>query len=266
MAEAIVELSEITVRFRNKKVLGPLSLKINSGDFWGIVGPNGAGKSTFIKVIAGLQPVSDGSVAVFEQSFSTGSSGSIKSVRKNIGILLQHHLFYPDLPFTVEDVVFFGRASLPGLGRSYRPSDIEAVNHVISELNLEHLRHRLYRELSGGESRKVQIARLLAQESELLLLDEPTSGLDLDWQERLTQLVEDLYNRFRKTIIMVTHDIDRLPACCNGVLLLQSGNVLGMGLPADVFNAETLSNLYGCTIEVSEHYGRFYAYSVGLRE
>jgi len=266
MADAIAELENVIVRFRSENVLGPLNLKIEQNDFLGVVGPNGAGKSTFLKVMAGLHQVSEGNVIVFGRSLTSGSRDSIKSARKNIGMLLQHHLFYPDLPFTVEDVVFFGRAGLPGLGRGYSPLDIEIVNNIISVLNLEHLRHRLYRELSGGECRKVQLARLLAQQSELLLLDEPTAGLDLDWQEKLTQLVADLYNRFKKTIIMVTHDVDRLPECCNRVLLLQNGNVLAKGAPAQVFKADVLSNLYGCNIEVTERKGRFHAYSLGLKE
>lgn len=266
MAVAIAELENVTVRFRGEKVLGPLNLKIEQNDFFGVVGPNGAGKSTFLKVLAGLHRVSEGSVIVFGQSFAGGSRNSIKSVRKNIGMLMQHHLFYPDLPFTVEDVIFFGRAGLRGLGRRYSPFDIETVNNVISELNLEYLRHRLYRELSGGECRKVQLARLLAQQSELLLLDEPAAGLDLDWQEKVTQLVANLYDRFGKTIIMVTHDVDRLPECCNRVLLLRNGNVLAKGAPSEVLRADVLSNLYGCTIEVAERKGRFHAYSLGLKE
>ena len=99
-----------------------------------------------------------------------------------------------------------------------------------------------------------------------MLLDEPAAGLDLDWQEKVTQLVADLYNRFEKTIIMVTHDVDRLPECCNRVLLLRNGNVLAKCAPSEVFKADVLSNLYGCTIEVAERKGRFHAYSLGLRE
>ena len=266
MVDAIVELKNITVHYQNKKVLGPITLKINPGDFLGVVGPNGAGKSTLIKIIAGLQHVSEGDVTVFCNSLNTGPIRLTQSLRNNIGILPQHHTFYPDLPFTVEDVVFFGRVGLPGLGQNYRSSDIETVNHVLSVLNLEHLRSRLYRELSGGERQKIQFARLLAQESEILLLDEPTAGLDLDWQGRLTRLVEDLYKIFDKTIIMVTHHVDHLPACCNRVLLLQNGEVLAVGKPSEVLRSDVLSNIYNCPIEVEERNGRFHTYSLGLKE
>ena len=234
MAETIAELENIIVRFRDKKVLGPFSLTVTKGDFWGIVGPNGAGKSTLLKLLAGLHPVSEGKITVFGKTFGSGSSGLLKSSRNRIGFLLQHHTFYPDLPFTVNDVVLFGRVGLPGLGRTYRTIDIETVDYAIDELNLEHLRYRLYRELSGGERRKVQLARLLAQEADFLLLDEPTAGLDLDWQERLTQLVGDLYLRFEKTIFMVTHDVEFVADCNPNVIVMSNTRIINTGSAREV--------------------------------
>lgn len=266
MAETVAELENIEVRYRNKTVLGPVSLTIEKGDFWGIIGPNGAGKSTLLKTIAGLQPFSGGLLTVFGSVFHPGEKHSTITAKKNIGLLFQHHDFYPDLPFTVKDVVLFGRTGLPGFGRGFRAVDREAAEHAIASLNLANFRSRLYRELSGGEKRKVQFARLVAQEAELMLLDEPTAGLDLDWQERLTQLVENLYRRFGKTIIMVTHDVDRLPGCCNKALLLQNGGVLAQGTTADVFQREIFSRLYNCDIEIAVRNGRYHAYSLGLRE
>lgn len=266
MAETVVKLDNIIVRYRNKPVLGPVSLTIEKGDFWGIIGPNGAGKSTLLKTIAGLQFFSGGQLTVFGSAYSPGVTNLTATARKQTGLLFQHHDFYPDLPFTVEDVVLFGRTGLPGFGCRFRPIDRTAAENAIKSLNLENFRLRLYRELSGGEQRKVQLARLVAQEAELMLLDEPTAGLDLDWQERLTQLVEDLYRRIGRTIIMVTHDVDRIPACCNKTLLLQNGAVLAQGTPADVFQREIFSRLYNCDIEVAVRNGRYHAYSLGLRK
>ena len=266
MAEAVVEFVNVVVRYRNKKVLGPLSLHVHPGDFWGVVGPNGAGKSTLLKTLSGLQTLSEGYINVYGEPLDSRLHRRGPTLRKQIGILLQHHDFFPDLPFNVEDVVLFGRTVFPSLGRRYRPTDWKTVDNTIADLDLSHLRNRLYRELSGGEKRKVQLARLVAQEADILLLDEPTAGLDLDWQERLTQLVEDLYRRLGKTIIMVTHDVDHLPSCCNRVLLLNNGDVQAVGTPAEVFQKNILSRLYGCTIEVAEHKGRYHAYSLGIKE
>ena len=261
MAETLIECEDCIVRHNSKTILGPLSFVFKKGEFWGIIGPNGAGKSTLLRVIAGLKSVSHGSFSVFGSARGSAADSPAGTAKKQIGLLFQHHDFYPDLPFTVEDVVLFGRTGLPGFGRRFRAIDRTAAGRAISGLNLENLRHRLYRELSGGEQRKVQLARLVAQEAEMILLDEPTAGLDLDWQERLTQLVEELYRRSGKTIVMVTHDVDRLPACCTNVLLLKNGEILAMGAPADVFQSDILSQLYNCKIEVAFRNGRYHAFS-----
>jgi ABC-type cobalamin/Fe3+-siderophores transport system ATPase subunit len=261
MAETVAEIENIRVCYRDKTVLGPISLTIKKGEFWGVIGPNGAGKSTLLSIIAGFRKVSEGRLTVFGATYAPGSSGLTAQAKKQTGLLFQHHDFYPDLPFTVEDVVLFGRTGLLGFGRGFRRSDKEAARDAIASLNLENFRSRLYRELSGGEQRKVQLARLVAQEAELMLLDEPTAGLDIDWRERLTKLTEDLYNRSGKTIFMVTHDVDRLPACCTHVLLLQGGNVLAMGSPEDVIRSDTFSRLYNCTIEITHRNGRYHALS-----
>ncbi len=264
MAVTVAKLQEAVVSHRGKKLLGPLSFVIKQGEFWGIIGPNGAGKSTLLRTLAGKQVVSGGQISLFEYCETHGlTKKSPPSVLRRTGILLQRHDFLPDIPFTVEDVVLFGRIGYPGIGRQYRPEDRVAVDRVLGQMEMLAYRYRLYRELSGGEQRKVQLARLLAQEPELMLLDEPTTGLDMDWQERLTSLIADLYRRFTMTVVMVTHDIDRLPNCCNNVLLLKYGSVLAMGKPEDVFTETMLTGLYGCAIEVAVRNGRYHAFSLG---
>ena len=266
MAQAVVQCDNILVSYRKKRVLGPLSLHVHYGDFWGIVGPNGAGKSTLFKAIASLIPIDEGRITILGEQSSPPLWRNSPASRRHVGVLLQHHDFFPDLPFTVEDVVMFGRIAQMGLGRRTTDIDRRQVAESLESLGLSDFRKRLYRELSGGEQRKVHLARLVAQQPEVFLLDEPTAGLDLDWQERLTQLVDDLYRRLGKTIIMVTHDVDRLPSCCNRVLLLRSGSILASGDTSEVLCSSVLSTLYGCTIEVAQREGRYHAYSLGVKE
>lgn len=266
MAEAVVQYDDVTAGYRGKAVVGPLSLHVHPGDFWGIIGPNGAGKSTLLRMLAGLQPLQSGTIHVLGDRYLPAGHREQAAIRKKIGVLLQHHDFFPDLPVTVEDVVFFGRLGLRGLGRPFSDEDRRAAGDAMSELGLDGFGGRLYRELSGGEKRKVQLARIIAQKPEIILLDEPTAGLDLDWQERLTRLTDDLYRRHGKTIIMVTHDIDRLPASCNRVLLLKDGRELAAGPPDEVFQTDILSRLYGCSIEVHKRRDRYHAHRLGLLE
>ncbi|MFW6255671.1 MAG: ATP-binding cassette domain-containing protein, partial [Candidatus Sumerlaeota bacterium] len=144
--------------------------------------------------------------------------------------------------------------------------DHDAVEEAIHALQLDPLRHRLYRDLSGGERQKTQLARLLAQGADLFLIDEPAAGLDLDWQERLTQLIEWLYLAKGKTIVVVTHDVDLLPASCKQVILLKEAQAEAVGAPAELFTREILSDLYACEMEVAQRRGRYHAYSTGLGE
>ena len=266
MAEAVVQFDEVTAGYRGKPVVGPLSMHVHPGDFWGIIGPNGAGKSTLLRILAGLQPLQSGTVHVLGDCYLPASHREQMAIRKKIGVLLQHHDFFPDLPVTVRDVVFFGRLGLRGIGRPFGDEDRQAVSDAMSELGLDGFAGRLYRELSGGEKRKVQLARILTQQPEIILLDEPTAGLDLDWQERLSQLTDDLYHRHGTTIIMVTHDVDRLPASCNRVLLIKHGKALAAGAPDEVFQSDILSRLYGCNIEVHKRRDRYHAHRLGLLE
>lgn len=246
MGAALIECVDAEVRYRNALALGPLSMRIESGDFWGVVGPNGAGKSTLLRLLSGQVRV---------------DRGEIFRTKVDVGFLLQHHDYTKDLPFRVKDVVGFGVLSAGSLGFGLGADEKLRVVNALQHLGLEQMRDKLYRELSGGERQKVQFARLIAQDSDLSLLDEPTAGLDLDWQERVTHLAAQFHDADAKTIVMVTHDVDRLPECCGKVLLLKNGRVLAAGKPADVFNRSTLSELYDCKMEVAERAGRYHAFS-----
>jgi ABC-type cobalamin/Fe3+-siderophores transport system ATPase subunit len=212
-----------------------------------------------LRVLAGLESIDQGGLEVMGVE---GNRAGRERLRSRVGLLFQHHEYLPELPFTVEDVVGFGRVGRASLGLSRNRRDREAVGRALERLGLDAMRQRLYRELSGGERQKVQLARLLAQEAELLLLDEPAAGLDLDWQERLTALVGELFDEARTTVVMVTHEVDRLPARCDQALLLRQGRVVAQGTPAAVFTAKQLSAAYDCEMEVRERLGRIHAFSV----
>lgn len=246
MGSTLIECENVQVRSRRTTLLGPISMTVEAGDFWGIVGPNGAGKSTLLRVLAGgIHPY----------------NGSIRHEIANIGYLLQHHDYSFELPFRVRDVVGFGVVGASSFGPEYSTGETEAIDSALGNMGLEQMGDRLYRELSGGERRKVQFARLAAQGADLALLDEPTAGLDLDWQERVTNLAARFHVQDCRTVVMVTHDVDRLPDCTNKVLLLKDGKVLESGAPAKVLRNDLLTDLYGCSVEVVERDGRYHAFS-----
>jgi len=235
-------------------------MSVHRGDFIGVVGPNGSGKTTLLRLLSGQvkaranHPHSQVDITASPPRRSTLG-------QRNIAFLFQHHTHTPTIPFTVEDIVYFGRTGGRGFGRSYTKTDHDAVATALQAMGLASFRRRLYRELSGGEKQKTQFARLLAQQADVHLLDEPTAGLDLDWQERVSGLTDELHSTYDKSIVMVTHDVDRLPSCCNRVLLLRQGRVLAHGAPEECLVPDLLEKLYGCRMEVLRKDGRYHAFS-----
>jgi iron complex transport system ATP-binding protein len=246
-AGPLIVLEEAVVRYGRHRALGPVSLAVERGELVGVVGPNGAGKSTLLAALAGSVPLSSGRRSAFLPP------------RRLAATLLQHHRYVPDLPLTASDVVRFGRIPHRRLGGRLGRVDRAAVDDALAALDLAPLAERPYRALSGGQQRKVQLARLLAQDAPLLLLDEPSAGLDLEWRERLVALVARLHDRHDRAVVLVTHDVDQLPASCTRVLLLEDGLLRADGPPASVLRGEVLSALYGCPIELVDRAGRWHA-------
>ncbi len=257
---AVVECQGLEVRRQGRTVLGPLDLEVLPGDLVGVVGPNGAGKSTLLRALAGVDPPAAGRLEVCGQPLDR-RCGRRSALRVEVGSLLQHHEFSPDLPLSVAEVVGFGRVGRRSLLARPGPEDAEAVERAVASLGLGPLRSRLYRELSGGERRKVQLARLLAQGARLLLLDEPAAGLDLEWQERLTGLVGLLHRDAGAAVVMVTHEVGHLPASCTRVVLLRAGRAVASGRPAEVLRPDLLTATYGCAMAVAEEAGRYHAHA-----
>ena len=262
----LVELKEFSYIRSKTQILKNISLSVKSGDFLGIVGPNGAGKSTLLKAVGGDIKPSEGEVRSYLHANAVNNSAYKTNFRPadKIGFLLQQQNFRPEVPFTAEDIVRFGKMQFSLKPNRFNQPDRISVDKALQAMQIEHLRNRLYRNLSGGERQKVQLARIYAQQAELILLDEPAAGLDLDWQERLTKLVGDIHSVYEKTVVMVTHEIDHLPDCCNKILLMKEGTPLASGSPKDILTSELLSKLYECPMEVVKRGNRFHAFSTGL--
>ncbi len=256
-----IEIENIEVRHGRRRALGPVSLTLREGAFLGVVGPNGAGKSTLLRALAGLQPVHDGGIRLFGKPVATRGLRRCRTCVRDVGFLFQRHDFTPELPFTVEDVVRFGRVRPEWLRFRFSAEDQAAVETALEHLDLSSLRFRLYRELSGGERQRVQFARLLAQEARIILLDEPTAGLDLDARERVTALAAEMRSTFGKTVVMVTHEVDRLPADTDNVLLLDRGRTAACGPPEAVLTPELLARAYCCPVVVLHRNRRFHAFA-----
>lgn len=192
----VIQVENVSFSYDGFPVLEDVNLSIGEKEFVWIVGPNGGGKTTLLKLILGLLKPSRGKISIF------GKEPERSLAR--VGYMTQHARLDPDFPVNVLDVVLMGRL---GLGRPfgpYHPNDKALAENALSEVGLLDLRNRSFSSLSGGQQRRLLIARALAGDPELLILDEPTASLDMVVEKELFELLQRLSERL--TIITVSHD------------------------------------------------------------
>jgi len=249
----VIDIRGISKSFGSKKVLSDFSLNIKKQDFVAIIGPNGAGKTTLLKIINGLIAPDAGSVKVFE--LDPVKDGLF--VRKKIGFIFQNEFISRNAPLSVKDVVCVGRSGVKGLFRKLDQNDYVSVKSSMKEVGIMELENRPAGFLSGGEQRKVSIARELARDVEILLLDEILMNLDPASQMEINSLITSIYKKHKLTIVFVTHLLRYLPEGINRVVALKDGEVFGDFSHGD-FNLKDLSDLYGINEEnLKKYVGNF---------
>ena len=258
MITGSLALSAIRIKRTGRVILEIDNLQIDSGAFVGIIGTNGAGKTTLLKLCCGLFRPNQGVIKFDDIDFTQLSSWRKNSLRKHIGYIPQSAEYNPDLPFTLREVVAMGRTSVKPLLKRLNREDYEIVDHWIDKLGLNELRNQTFRSLSGGEQQKTLIARAMAQEARILMLDEPCSNLDFNWSYQITQVIENLYNLTKVTVLMVSHQSNLLPDSCRRVILLHKGRIIADGLPDDVLTSAEFEKAYGCRVEMMKIGGRRY--------
>lgn len=245
----LFSFGQVQVAHRGRMLLKDISLNLKNGEFLGIVGPNGAGKSTLLMALLGFRPIISGKAEILGRDIRRMSGSGWADIRKRIGYLPQKPEIDPFFPITVEEVVLMGRLSHRGFMQTLTAKDRTVAETSLHALGVDHLRHRPFGQLSGGEQQKVQLARILTQEPEIILFDEPMSGLDLKWQYRLGEIIEGLAQKRKTGLIMITHEPQHLPPSCREVALLHSGEILAAGPRDDLLSEELLSRLYDCRVE-----------------
>ncbi|MFL5249703.1 MAG: ABC transporter ATP-binding protein [Myxococcales bacterium] len=249
MSDSALEVEGI--RFRHpgaaRDALQGVTLRLDRGEIAGVVGPNAAGKSTLARIAAGLVAPSAGVVRL------GGTDVRALSRRERalrVAFLAQDEP--GDVPFTAREIALMGRAPHLGLWALEGEADREKAQAALEELDAAQLADRPASQLSGGERKRVYLARTFAQGAPVLVLDEPTDALDLRHQARL---VEALRARARQggSALLVMHDLSLAAAACDRVVLLREGSVAAAGTPAEVLRAEVLENVYGTGLDVFPH-------------
>ncbi len=245
-----LEVRGLTTGYNGKAVLRDVSFRVSRGEFVGVIGPNGSGKSTLFKTVLGLLKPWEGSASFF------GHEG--KARRGEVGYMPQVEMVDWDFPVTVGDVAMMGRYG--GLGLFRRPSaaDRAAAESALSQVDMLDHRGTLIGELSGGQRRRVLLARAMASNARLLLLDEPMAGLDATAQHRILDVLAHLRTQ-GTTIVMSTHDLSCVSTACDRACCL-AGRVVAFGKPHEVLTERVLSETFGTHLLTVHVDGKTYAY------
>lgn len=239
-----LRVDQLKFSYGEERVLKGVSFELDSGEMLGIIGPNGSGKTTLIKCLNGLIEPDGGTLELEGRNLADFSR---REVARTIGYVPQ--VENQTFPYTVFDAVLTGRSA-----RSHwKPSeeDLTAVARTLAEMGLDDLALRDVRALSGGQLRKVLIARAFAQEPRLLTLDEPMASLDLCHQLEVLNTVQDWLIDERGTLITF-HDLNLAAKYCDRLLIMKEGEIFARGGP-EVLTPKTIEPVYGVEVEVTKN-------------
>lgn len=225
-------------------ILSDVSLDVRYGQVVALVGPNGAGKSTLLGVLAGDVSPSTGSVLLDGKPLGEWPPRELARARS---VLLQANQVA--FSFTAQQVIDMGRA--PWIGSPQAEEDERAIREATTAADVGHLTERGFPHLSGGEKARVSLARVLAQETRVVLLDEPTAALDLRHQEAVLQIARRLAAE-GKAVIVVLHDLSLAGAYADEIAILARGALVARGAPSEVLTEERIAEVYGTPVRVTE--------------
>ncbi|MCI3921954.1 ABC transporter ATP-binding protein [Paenibacillus sp. TRM 82003] len=226
------------VRFahRRRPVLHGVDLDAAAGRVLGVVGPNGSGKTTLLRTLHGSLRPAAGRVEVDGDDVAALSA---REVARRVAVVAQEDEGVP--PLTVADMVLLGRTPHRGAFSRTSAADEEGAAAALERVGALHLADRPFPELSGGERRRVLVARALTQDAPNLLLDEPTNHLDVRHQHDVLALLRGL----GRTVVVVLHDLNLAAAHCDEVVLLDAGRVVAAGTPGEVLTPQRVAAVYG---------------------
>lgn len=233
-----ISATDVTVTYRNgHTALRNATFEVPTGTITALVGVNGAGKSTLFKAIMGFVPAAKGEISVLGMPVK-------EALKRNIvAYVPQSEEVDWSFPVLVEDVVMMGRYGHMGFFRRPRKADHTAVTEALARVNMTEFRHRQIGELSGGQRKRVFLARALAQEGKVILLDEPFTGVDVQTEDQIIELLRDMRDEGR-VMLVSTHNLGSVPEFCDRTVLVKE-TVLAYGRTEDTFTHDNLELAFG---------------------
>lgn len=226
--EKIIEIKQLSKSFGNIKAVDDLSFSVREGELFAFLGLNGAGKSTTINIMCGMLSKDSGEVIINHKNIDNDLVG----IKKDLGVVFQNSVF--DMPLSVYDNLR-SRAILYGLSNEQFENKLDELGKL---LDFSSLLNRTYGKLSGGQKRKIDIARALFHEPKILILDEPTTGLDPQTRRKVWEVIDYLRKEKKLTVFLTTHYMEEV-SDADYVVILDSGKIVAEGTPLDLKNRYT---------------------------
>lgn len=253
-----LEFTDVVVRREGRNIIDHVSWEVADDQRWVILGPNGAGKTTLLQLADTLMHPTSGTVTILGETLGRTD---VFEVRPRIGFASSAMAKRVPRDETVLNTVLTAAFSVLGRwNENYEDIDERRALRVLGDWRLEHLAERTFGTLSDGEQKRVQIARAVMTDPELLLLDEPTASLDLGSREELLALLSGYASSpTTPAMLMVTHHVEEIPVGFTHVMLLREGRVVAAGPIAETLTADSLSEAFGMPITLSSEDGRYAA-------
>jgi iron complex transport system ATP-binding protein len=260
VSDEVLKLRGVSVRRETSLLLRNVDWTAHEDERWIVIGPNGAGKTTLLQVAATILYPTEGTVEILGERLG---EVDVFELRPRIGLTSASLAERVPSGEKVIDLVL--TASYAILGRwkeEYESSDVTRAVELLDALGCAHLIRRRFSTLSEGERKRVQIARAMMPDPEILLLDEPAAGLDLGGREDLLRRLSTLAsNPKAPMMVLVTHHVEEVPDGFTHAMLLRRGTVLAAGPIEDVFTAKNLSRCFGVPLEIERHDKRWRAWA-----
>tara|TARA_X000001036_G_C20593210_1_gene771709 strand:+ start:105 stop:968 length:864 start_codon:yes stop_codon:yes gene_type:complete len=233
-----IKVKNVTVKYRNgHRALWDASFVIPDNTITGLVGINGAGKSTLFKAIMGFLPLAKGMISIRGYTVSNALKNNL------VSYVPQAEEVDWTFPILVKDVVMMGRYGHMGFFRQAGKDDFFAVEKALERVGMAEYRDRQIGELSGGQRKRVFLARSIAQNGQIILLDEPFAGIDVQTEDQIISLLSELRSEGR-IMLVSTHNLGSVAEFCDRTILIK-GTILNFGLTEDVFTSKNLEKAFG---------------------
>ena len=248
---SVAELAGVSVRRGTTLLLDDVNLSIDEGQRWVVIGPNGAGKTTLLSILATNLYPTKGVVGILGEVLG---AVDVFELRPRIGLTSPTVAHRIPARERVRDVVVSASYAVNGRWREhYDEMDFDRAGRLMDYFGVVELADRTYGTLSEGERKRVEIARAMMTDPELLLLDEPGAGLDLGGRERLVSTLAQLCaSPYAPTTVLVTHHVEEIPAGITHALLLSGGRVAASGPIGEVLTDELMSAVYGMPLRIEQ--------------